>query len=205
MEDHFEALKGLPFVKGIESPYNEYLEGQITPDGTSGLARVRVEGSASSFTDAQRAELTAAAKALEENLPGSVVNIGGEVFSIHIPTLTAIEALGLAIAVVVLIVTLGSVVAAMMPIATAITGVVLGVAVVMIAAGIIPISSTTLILAIMLGLAVGIDYALFILSRHRDQLATGMDPEESAARAIGTAGLGGGLRRSDRDRSRWSG
>ena len=50
------------------------------------------------------------------------------------------------------------------------------------------LSSTAPTLALMIGLAVGIDYALFILSRHRTQLAAGMDPEESAARATGTAG-----------------
>src|SRR5262249_68182 len=49
-------------------------------------------------------------------------------------------------------------------------------------------SSTTPLLAIMLGLAVGIDYALFIAARHQDQVRAGVDPEESAARATGTAG-----------------
>ncbi|MDQ7993763.1 MAG: MMPL family transporter, partial [Propionicimonas sp.] len=52
----------------------------------------------------------------------------------------------------------------------------------------IPVSSTTLMLVVMLCLAVGIDYALFIISRHRDQLAAGMEPEESAARAVATGG-----------------
>src|SRR5699024_2853521 len=50
------------------------------------------------------------------------------------------------------------------------------------------LNSVTPLLAVMLGLAVGIDYALFILSRHRDQLRDGMEVEESAARAVGTAG-----------------
>ncbi|MFP5415312.1 MAG: MMPL family transporter, partial [Actinomycetes bacterium] len=56
------------------------------------------------------------------------------------------------------------------------------------AAGVVAINSTTMMLALMLALAVGIDYSLFIVSRHRDQLATGMDAEESAARATATAG-----------------
>ena len=55
-------------------------------------------------------------------------------------------------------------------------------------AALISINSTTMMLALMLALAVGIDYSLFIVSRHRDQLATGMDVEESAARATATAG-----------------
>ena len=52
---------------------------------------------------------------------------------------------------------------------------------------VIEVSSTSLMLAVMISLAVGIDYALFIVSRHRDQLSQGLDPEESAARAVATA------------------
>src|SRR5699024_1218035 len=68
------------------------------------------------------------------------------------------------------------------------TGVGIGVTLVMIGAGVIPVSSTVLMLVVMLCLAVGIDYALFIISRHRDQLGQGLDPEESAARAVATRG-----------------
>ena len=69
------------------------------------------------------------------------------------------------------------------------------------ATGVLTISSTTPLLAVMLGLAVGIDYALFIVSRHRDQLRTGMAVEESVARAVGTAGSAvvfAGIDRDDR-------
>ncbi|MBM3715792.1 MAG: MMPL family transporter, partial [Actinobacteria bacterium] len=64
----------------------------------------------------------------------------------------------------------------------------LSVALIFIATGFATVSSTTPLLAVMLGLAVGIDYSLFIVSRHQDQTRHGMDPEESAARATGTAG-----------------
>ncbi|MCB0911232.1 MAG: MMPL family transporter [Propionibacteriaceae bacterium] len=178
----------LPWVNGVIGPYNDHIEGLISADSRSGRATIRVEGSSSTFTDDQRELLTETADSLTETLPGATVLVGGEVFSIHVPTISVVEALGLVVALIVLLVTLGSVVASMMPIGTAIAGVGAGILIVQIAAGVITISSTTLILAIMLGLAVGIDYALFILSRHRDQLAGGMDAEESAARAVGTAG-----------------
>src|SRR5262249_56360320 len=55
-------------------------------------------------------------------------------------------------------------------------------------AAVLSVSNTAVPLAVMIGLAVGIDYALFILSRHRAQLATGLDPAESAAMAVATAG-----------------
>ena len=188
VEHYLDRLEELPYVKGIQAPYMKEIKGLITSDGTSGMARVRVEGSASTFTDAQRADLTQHAATLEKDLPGAAVHIGGEVFSVHVPKISVVEALGLVVAIFVLVLTLGSLVGASMPIGTALAGVGLGVATVRIAAGVIPVSSTTLMLAIMLALAVGIDYALFILSRHRDQLAAGMEPEESAARAVGTAG-----------------
>ena len=188
IEDWTDRMDALPYVRGVIGPFSEHVDGLISEDGTSGRANVRVEGQASTITDAQREELTETGQTLEKTLPGSKVLMGGEVFSIHVPKISAVEALGLGVAVIVLIATLGSVVASMMPVGTAIAGVGLGVLAVQIASGVITISSTTLILAVMLGLAVGIDYALFIISRHRDQLATGMDVEESAARAVGTAG-----------------
>ena len=94
-------------------------------------------------------------------------------------------------ALVVLFFTLGSALAAGLPLFTAVVGVGVSMALIMIAAKLASVNSTTPLLAVMLGLAVGIDYALFILSRHRDQLADpelGLDPEESTARAVATAG-----------------
>ncbi|HSK32533.1 MAG TPA: MMPL family transporter [Propionicimonas sp.] len=183
-----EDVEKVPFVKGVIDPYNENIDGLISDDGASGRAMIRVEGTSSTITDVQREQLTEAAKTLETTLPGATVLIGGEIFSIHVPRITVVEALGLGVAILVLVMTLGSLVASMMPVGTAIAGVGIGVLSVQIAAGVISVSSTTLMLAIMLGLAVGIDYALFIISRHRDQLAAGMEVEESAARAVGTAG-----------------
>ena len=70
-----------------------------------------------------------------------------------------------------------------LPIITALIGVGIGIMGIGILAAFTDLSSTAPTLATMIGLAVGIDYSLFIVSRHRDQLATGMDAEESAARA----------------------
>ena len=92
------------------------------------------------------------------------------------------------VALIVLWLTLGSLRAAGMPLVTALLGVGLTMALIFGATGLATVSSTTPLLALMLGLAVGIDYALFITSRHRDQLRAGMDPEESVARAVATAG-----------------
>ncbi len=188
VEEGFALLEELPFVNGVQSPYNEHIDGRITPDGHAALAGVRVAGTMSTFPDSQREELNEAGAAMAALIPGSEIHLGGEVYSLHLPKLTIIEAFGLVIALIVLLVVLGSWVAALMPVATAVLGVGLVSTVTMIGAGVISINSTSLILAIMLALAVGIDYALFIVSRHRDQLASGLEVEESAARAVATAG-----------------
>jgi putative drug exporter of the RND superfamily len=95
------------------------------------------------------------------------------------------EIVGLLIALVVLVLTFGSLVAAGLPLLTALLGV--GVTITGLAT-VTGLPTTAPAMALMLGLAVGIDYALFIVARHRSQLASGMPVAESAARAIGTAG-----------------
>jgi len=98
------------------------------------------------------------------------------------------EALGVLFAAVVLIVTFGSLLAAGLPLLSAIVALAVSMGVVLTTASFVTVSSTTPLLALMIGLAVGIDYALFILSRHRSQLAAGMDAGESAATAVATSG-----------------
>ena len=125
---------------------------------------------------------------LQNDIPGSRTSIGGDAYNNNVPSFSIVEGLGVVIAMVVLFLTLGSLRAAGMPLITAILGVGLTMTVIFGATAVITISSTTPLLAVMLGLAVGIDYALFIVSRHRDQLSAGMEVEESVARAVATAG-----------------
>ncbi|HWM34847.1 MAG TPA: MMPL family transporter, partial [Pseudolysinimonas sp.] len=98
------------------------------------------------------------------------------------------EAIGVGIAAIVLLVMLGSVLAAAFPIVTAITGVAIGALGTLAFSGVIQMTSVTPVLGVMLGLAVGIDYALFIINRHRIQLAEGAEVRESIGLANGTAG-----------------
>ncbi|MFP5310996.1 MAG: MMPL family transporter, partial [Actinomycetes bacterium] len=98
------------------------------------------------------------------------------------------EIVGIAVAALVLILMLGTLVAAGLPLLMAIVGVGVGVGITFALSGLFEMSSISPMLALMLGLAVGIDYSLFIVNRHRTQLMAGMDPEESVARANGTSG-----------------
>ncbi|MEU4161862.1 MMPL family transporter [Actinoplanes sp. NPDC026670] len=100
----------------------------------------------------------------------------------------AAEAIGIGVAALVLMITFGSLVAAGLPLLTALVGVGLGMLGIQIATGFFDLSSSTAALATMLGLAVGIDYALFVISRFRHEITRTDDPEEAAGRAVGTAG-----------------
>lgn len=179
----------LPMVESVIKPWNDMIGGLVAEDGRAALIELQLNSTSTEITAADRADLVEQASQMQAELPaGATVNMGGQAFSIEVPTLTMTEALGVVVALFVLLGTLGSLVAAGLPILMAVTGVAVSMCIIMIATGLGNINSTTPLLAVMLALAVGIDYALFILSRHRDQLAAGEEPEESAAKAIGTAG-----------------
>ncbi|WP_228506457.1 MMPL family transporter [Plantibacter sp. VKM Ac-2880] len=98
------------------------------------------------------------------------------------------EAIGLIIAAITLLVMLGTVIAASLPLVSAIVGVGVGVTASLAMSGVVDMLSITPVLGVMLGLAVGIDYSLFILNRHRKQLLDGVDLHESIGLANGTSG-----------------
>jgi RND superfamily putative drug exporter len=98
------------------------------------------------------------------------------------------EVIGIGVAAVVLLITFGSLIAAGLPLLSAIVGIGIGSTAITAATGFIDIGSGTPILAVMIGLAVSIDYALFIMSRYRHELSAGLEPEEAVGRAVGTAG-----------------
>ena len=188
IEDAVDAFARVPVVDVAVSPWNEYISGLLAPDKTAAMIQMQLNVTETPTTE-QLDSLTEVAEQVQATMPaGTTVNMGGEAFNIELPALSVIEAIGLVVALVVLFIVLGSLVAAGLPILTALIGVGVAMTIMMLITNLMPINSTTPILSVMLGLAVGIDYALFILSRHRDQLRAGMDVEESAARATGTAG-----------------
>lgn len=98
------------------------------------------------------------------------------------------EIVGITVAFIVLVVTFGSLVAAFFPIVTAIVGIIIGVLGVVLMTAWTDVNSITPVLAVMFGLAVGIDYALFIMSRYRSELGKGLDKPDAMGMATGTAG-----------------
>ncbi|WP_033342988.1 MMPL family transporter [Catenuloplanes japonicus] len=119
---------------------------------------------------------------------GGRVLFGGDAFEEELEPFGTPETIGLGVALLVLLVTFGSVLAAGIPMLTAALGVGGTAAGTLLAANVFDVSQNALTLAIMLGLAVGIDYALLIVSRHRAQLTRGATVRESVAMATATAG-----------------
>lgn len=189
IDDAVADISDLDDVIAVTDPYDDTISGLLSDDGTAAIIRMQFEGQATEISDETVASAEAIADDLAAALPtGSQAALGGDLFSTAVPALTIIEAIGVLIALFVLMITFRSIAVAWFPLISAIIGVGLAVALIFVATVFTTISSTTPLLAVMLGLAVGIDYSLFIVARHQDQVRAGMEPEESAARATGTAG-----------------
>jgi uncharacterized membrane protein YdfJ with MMPL/SSD domain len=168
-------------VSAVIDPYSAHA---ISKDGRIGYADVIYPVSADKIDDPARDELAASAAPARD--AGMQVEFGGGIVTDKSESNS--EAIGMMVAFVVLAITLGSLLAAGLPLITAAIGVLIGVTSLTALSGVVELSSTAPILATMLGLAVGIDYALFILSRHRQHLSEGDEPREAAAKATATAG-----------------
>ncbi|MFT4136193.1 MMPL family transporter [Microbacterium sp.] len=187
--DTVDALSDLDGVLAVTDPFDELVSGLVSDDERAAIVRLQFDGSATDVPPATKTALREVAEELRTTLPDQAeVAIGGDLFSTSVPSITPTEAVGVLIALFVLIVAFRSIAVAWFPLASALIGVGLAIALIFAATAFASVSSTTPLLAIMLGLAVGIDYALFIVARHQDQVRAGTDPEESAARATGTAG-----------------
>lgn len=189
IESFVSTLEKIDGVIAVTDPFDQNVSGLVNDDGDAAIVRLQFDGQATSVSAESKQDLRDATDAFGAELPqGSQAALGGDLFANSVPGVTITEAVGLVIALLVLMVTFRSFVMAGLPLVTAIIGVGLSMALILLATVVTSISSTTPLLALMLGLAVGIDYALFIAARHQDQVREGMDPEESAARATGTAG-----------------
>ncbi|MEU8238307.1 MMPL family transporter [Actinoplanes missouriensis] len=172
------ALTKAPQVAAVADPV-------VSQDGQTAYATVSYSVPVTDVSIANREAMLAAGETAKA--AGIGVEFSGEVTKTTEMSHTS-EALGVAVAAVVLIITFGSLVAAGLPLLTALIGVGLGMLGIQVATGFLDLPATTPVLATMLGLAVGIDYALFVVSRYRGELAAGHGGEEAAGRAVGTAG-----------------
>ncbi|KQX69463.1 MMPL family transporter [Streptomyces sp. Root1310] len=170
----------------VASTTDPYETGAVSEDGTIAYSTVTYTAEAVDLTGATKSALENAASQARD--AGLTVEIGGSALDAEEELGGTTELIGVAVAAVVLVLALGSLVAAGLSLLTAFVGVAIAFGLVSALAVPLGLTSTVAILALMLGLAVGIDYALFITSRFRDERAQGGEPEEAAGRAVGTAG-----------------
>ena len=186
------SLQKLPHVLSAESPLpatpSSPPTGALTADGKTGYITVRFDGNPTAFGDSYLRGVDQAVEPLRA--AGVEVEYGGPLGELARPKpadLTS-EAIGFAVAVVVLLIGFGSVIAAVVPLLTALIGVIVGLSCLSLIAAATTFASVSPTLATMIGLGVGIDYALFLITRHRQQVMDGADPVTAAGRAVATSG-----------------
>ncbi|MFE2426810.1 MMPL family transporter [Streptomyces sp. NPDC059373] len=161
--------------------------GSVSADGTIGVISIRFK--ATSNAEVSKATRTAleeiADHAREE---GVTTELGGPAAPKAPGEHPAGQTIGILATLLILVLVFRSLRAAVIPFVTAMVTVGLGLLLLLTASHFVTLQSTSMTLASMLGLAVGMDYALFIMSRHQEQVRSGMDPADSAGLAVGTAG-----------------
>ena len=185
-------------VAMVSAPFGDAQTGTsstVSADGAHALVQVQADTSVGSVLTGNTPRAAEVARDLEDladqahaDDPAVDVQLGGNIGQKVGIGISGTELVGVVIAAVVLLVTFGSVLAAGAPLVAASLGVGTGMLGILLAAAATDINSTTPVLAVMIGLAVGIDYALFIISRAREYLADGVAPAEAAGRAVATAG-----------------
>jgi putative drug exporter of the RND superfamily len=188
MDRVFEEVEQLPHVSEVASPYVKGGAGAVSPDGKIAYATVQFDVFSNEFADEEAQKLIAAGR--EAAGDGLQVEFGGT----PVQEARAEEeqdnsfAVGLLAAVVVLLITFGSAVAMGLPILTALFALGVGLSFVALGTHVFSTAEFAPQLAAMIGLGVGVDYALFIVTRFRNGLDEGMDKREAAIAATDTAG-----------------
>jgi RND superfamily putative drug exporter len=186
--DHLTAqLAQLPHVSGVLSPTSPAGQFQVSHNGHIAYATVQLDRQASDVPKADLDRLVAVGTAARA--PGFRVEMGGQPISFtEQPSFGASEGIGILAAVIILLVAFGSLIAMGLPILTALMGIGVGVAIVSLLSQVLNVPTFGTELAAMIGIGVGIDYALFIVTRYRQGLAEGRDPRNAVIRALDTSG-----------------
>ena len=190
-----EAVAALPHVLGTSDPagvldagrQSAVDSGVVSPDGEVALLRIQYPGRADlSPADLEHLKTTLDDLGTETSLR---IEAGGDLYFAFEQAPTGVgEALGLGVAIVILLLAFGSVVAMGLPIGTALLGLAVGAGSLSVVAYLVDIPSWAVVIGSMIGLGVGIDYALFIVTRFREHLAEGRDVEDAVGRSLATAG-----------------
>ncbi|CAL9419044.1 MMPL family transporter [Streptomyces sp. enrichment culture] len=181
-----DRLEELPGVASVSGPYDDG-GGRISADGRTAYATVTFEHSGKDITSGEAEAVVKTAKAAETD--GLDVELGGSAVELSEPSggHTA-EIVGVAVAAVVLFLAFGSLAASLLPIATALVSVGTAYAGIVLLGHVMTVADFAPMLGLLIGLGVGIDYALFIVTRHRRGLKRGLSVTEAATNAVATTG-----------------
>ncbi len=187
VESIISRIQQVSHVTSVVSPYSQEGTTQVSPNGH--IARVVIQFDQNN-EDIQKN--TATLNAIKnivggEKTSGIQFELGGQLFAGQ-PNIGATEIIGIVAAIIILLVAFGSVLAMGLPIITALFGIGIGAAAVTLLGHVISLPDFTIELASMIGIGVGIDYALFIVTRYRQGLAERLSPEQATINAINTAG-----------------
>jgi putative drug exporter of the RND superfamily len=180
-------LEALPHVAAVQSPTVPAGRFQISQGGHIAYATVLLDKETPDISQADLQRIVDVAEAARAS--GFEVELGGQPISaVEKPAFGASEGIGILAAMIILLVAFGSLIAMGLPIVTALFGIGVGVAIVSLLSRFLIVPSFGTELAAMIGIGVGIDYALFIVTRYRQGLAEGRDPRAAVVRALDTSG-----------------
>ncbi|MGW4146514.1 MMPL family transporter [Streptomyces albogriseolus] len=187
MTHTLDRLEELPGVASVSGPYDEGGAGRVSADGRTAYATVTFEHSGTDITSGEAEAVVETAKAAETD--GLDVELGGSAVELSESSggHTA-EIVGVAVAAVVLFLAFGSLAASLLPIATALVSVGTAYAGIVLLGHVMTVADFAPMLGLLIGLGVGIDYALFIVTRHRRGLKRGLSVTEAATNAVATTG-----------------
>ncbi|MBO1287062.1 MMPL family transporter [Streptomyces sampsonii] len=190
MTHALDRIADLPGVASVAGPYAEAGTGPgggISEDGRTAYATVTFAGQTSDISPAQAQAVVDAAHGADGD--GLQVEVGGSAVALtEAPALHTAELIGVAVAAVVLFLAFGSLAASLLPIATALVSVGIAYAGIVLLGHVMTVADFAPMLGMLIGLGVGIDYALFIVTRHRTGLKQGLTVDAAAARAVATTG-----------------
>lgn len=182
-----DAIGALPGIGAVTSPYETAGTGQISADSRTAYATVTFDQRVEDIPRERAQALVDTAKAAERD--GLQVELGGSAVALtEAPALHLSEAVGVLVAALVLFLAFGSLAASLLPIATALVSVGTAYAGIVLLGHVMNVADFAPMLGMLIGLGVGIDYALFIVTRHRRGLRGGLSVHEAAREAVATTG-----------------
>lgn len=187
VEDTVKKLRAEPGVTKAVSPLSTAGKGNLSKDKTIGYISVTLQDSPSDLTEDDAETIIDATD--EATNKGLTVAVGGYLGqAVSKSDTESSEAIGIAAAIIILLFAFGTATAMALPIITALLGLIISLALIKLLGHVVEVPSVAPTLGTMIGLGVGIDYALFIVTRHKLQLRDGMDIQESIARSVATSG-----------------